>query len=162
MSILNDRLEEAFASVLTATIAALGPVFDGQLAEISTGKAATDKDRLPIVICAAEGGEHEETPIGTGNFWVEFAISIRHRANPDPTGQDPTDDPKASDQALVGAIRDALRSDSLQTQLNAAVADFYVFQGSLQWKTDTSAQDPLGTWVTTFQGRCYCCAVALA
>lgn len=161
MNFVNDRLEEALVAVLTAPAQALGNVFDGQPVTLCTGKNSADK-LLPCVIAAADGGDNEETPINTGNFWVTFDVTIRHRGDPNPSGDESGDNPKSSDQLLINMVWSTLHADNIAAQLSAAVADLTVFDGGVIWNSPKSGVDEAGVWVTQFSGRAYCCGSDLS
>jgi hypothetical protein len=157
VNVLVDRCEEAFAAVIEPAVTALGAVFDGETAQVVTGKNSDDKN-LPIVICSADGGSAEEETVGTGNYFLDVEIMVKHRAIENPHGNDPSDDPKESSQALVDAVASALEDTDLAANLTAAVDDFTVFPAGVFRKSPASGQDDEGFWINQFNYRVLCCA----
>jgi hypothetical protein len=153
VNLLIDRCEDAFAAVLAAPV--------GSLAEVATGKSYTDKT-LPVVICAGDGGGVEEDPKGTGNFWLNFTVSIKTLAVADAEGTNPADNPKTTGQAIVSAVMAALMVDNLPALLSAAVADFTVFPNGVIFESPSSGKDEQGAWVDQLSMRVYCCASTIA
>jgi hypothetical protein len=154
MNILIDRCEEALAAVLNAAGA-------GALAQVATGKSPDTKS-IPIIICECDGGDIEEDPKATGNFWVNATVTIKTRAveNETATGSDAT--PKVTSQNLVDLVMNALIVDDLPAQLSAAVATFTVFPNGVIYQSPASGKDLEGIWHDILPLRIYCCPSTVA
>lgn len=160
MSVLSDRCEEAFVAVIEPAVTALGQIFDGAAAQVVPGKHSEDKG-LPIVICSADGGSAEEDVIGTGNYWLDVEIMVKHRAVINPELDDPSDDPKDSSQTLIEAVTSVIEDTDLAADLSSAVDDFTVFPAGVFRKSPSSGQDDDGIWINQFNYRVLCCASSL-
>lgn len=157
MSLLSDRCEEAFVAVIEPEVVALGAVFDGEEAQVVTGKNSDDKG-LPIVICSADGGSAEEDVVGAGNYWIDVEVMVKHRAKQNPNVNEPSDDPKESSQTLIAAVEAVLENTDLATSLTAAVDDFTVIPNAVFRKSPSSGQDDEGIWINQYNYRVLCCA----
>lgn len=149
MNVLIDRCEEAFAAVLAAVV---GDV------QVCTGKDPRDKEALPLVICAAEGDGAEEDPKGTGNFWIQMTVMVK--TSPLAPGDDAAK--KATSQALVSKVYNAIVVDNLPAQLSAAVEDFTVFPNAVIFQSPNSGRSDDDVWVDEFPMRVLCCPSRLA
>lgn len=137
MQVLVDRLEEALAVVLAPVV---GDV------HVATGKDTRDKE-LPCVICAAEGDGIEEDPKGSGNFWLTATVMVK--TSPKAA--------KATSQALVSKVYNAIIVDDLPAQLSAAVDDFTVFPNAVIFQSPNSGKTDDDVWQDEFPMRVLCC-----
>lgn len=149
MTSLIDRCEEAFVAVLTAPV--------GALATVVTSDEYNGKS-LPVIICACDGSGFEDDPKGSGNFFLNWTITIKTRAVQNFTATAPADNPKTTSQTLIELVLEKLMVDDLADQLTAAVADFTAFPAGLFFNAPTSGQDETGAfWIHEISGRVYCC-----
>lgn len=117
-------------------------------AQVLTGKSSEDKEP-PLVIIEANNSEEEE-PEFSGNFWVEYSVTIKSLATVDVDGVDP----KAADETLIDLVFSAFTVSDLAAQLTAALDDF-TCQGLKSFKVKSSQEG--NCWVNTLTFMALCC-----
>jgi len=97
-----------------------------------TGLAVTTKAG-PIVICEARSAE--EDPLGSGNWRVQLAVSIRLVSEPDETAD------LAAMSGLSLAVRNALHVDDLADLISSDTLTVWGASASprLEWSTEEDA-----------------------
>lgn len=143
---LASKLEQA-GSTFAATFVPIGTgVFTGQ---------STDTKTPPLVICEADENTAEEEPQFTGNYWMDFSVSVVTMAPTDADGVSP----KPANDSLVATVFDKFNASNIAAVLSAqGIADFTciaMIPRGPQFETDGSA------WKNTFHFRAYCCPSTL-
>lgn len=123
---LKQKLEAAFATVISAIALPVD-------VNIYTGEDTEEQVR-PCIVCRAFGGGQEE-PQASGNRMMDVEIIIKSQADENDTG-----DALELHSALVQLIELNLKTDTLATDLSAAIADFYVFDPVIDSGQDNSIQ----------------------
>jgi hypothetical protein len=151
---LANAVELALVNVVAAAVGAMGNVYPG--------KSSGDKV-LPCVICAADGSSMEEDPPRTGNFWIDFEITVKGTASIEP-GAPP--DPVIAQNLLVKTAFAAVQVDNLHALINAAAIvlglSLTVFPNGYFWASPRQGQEADdAAWLDTLPGKLYCCGSVL-
>jgi hypothetical protein len=139
---LKQKLEAAFASVISVIVLPVD-------VSIYTGEDTEEQVR-PCIVCRANGGGQEE-PQASGNRMMDVEIIIKSQADENDTG-----DALELHSALVGLIELNLKTDTLATDLSAAIADFYVFDPVIDSGQENNIQGRAFVDVQKF--KVYACA----
>ena len=132
MASLRQKTESAFKAVIEAAVDV--PVYEGF--------AATDKAGTCVIVVARRA---EEDPPFSGNYRVQVDIHVKGPPDSDSTFDD-----------LATAVRNAVWTDAIHTELTAAADDFFVHGASasnvLEWSQDGDV------WVETITVEIYAAA----
>ena len=121
MSILVTDLASKTSAAMAALISGLGStaLLD---ASVYVGQGAEDDLTLPRIECASEQGNQDVQ--GLGNFWMTCTIYVKSTTDPevDIDGAETSDTKLTQHSARVAAIYNAVVTDGLDIDLNAAAA----------------------------------------
>ena len=137
---LNDKIEEALASLVSAAV--------GDLASVVTGKASGTK-ALPVVICAANGSGEDDPP-GSGNFWVDVAVQVKTSASDSETA-------KEDSQAIIDAVASVVEAEGLPDQITNSGLGVTVLSPQVKYTAPESGQDEEGAWIDSITIGFYAC-----
>jgi len=119
----------------------------------------SDDLAMPAVIVTCDGYEEREEVMATGTFNAQVSVTVAtSHSRTDPNN--PTEDRRSEHESNFNAVFDALAVDDVAGELSDLVEDFYIYEGSITTKVESTNLEGLA-FTSTIIMNMVCCEADL-